>query len=159
MLIFEVRVQSLLTWCQNGSTELFCKKYIFIRYMTPLMFLFLTFLFSEELLCCFYQLVKVPHWCIRNWQEPIARSVQLSHIPATAFSQTESILSLNLPRAQNPAETRASSSKHGLNFNWRRHFTGRWKKNNNNNNLRPPFPSLPMHAYVDWNEPISRGKI
>ena len=34
-LIFEVRVQSLLTWYQNCSTELFCKKKNF-RYKTTL---------------------------------------------------------------------------------------------------------------------------
>ena len=34
--LFEVKGQSPFTWCQNCSTELFCKKTIFLRYKTPL---------------------------------------------------------------------------------------------------------------------------
>ena len=50
-------------------------------------------------------------------QEPITRSMQLAHIPVTAFSQTDRpIFSLNLTRIQTTAGTSVTNYKHGLNF-------------------------------------------
>ena len=53
-------------------------------------------------------------------QEPITRSLQLPHIPVTAFSQTDLFFTLNLSRIQIPTGTSMTNCnhKHGLIIGW-----------------------------------------
>ena len=84
---------------------------------------------------------------MRN-KEPITRSLQLPHIPVTAFSQTDLFLVLiylELGFPQEPqwqiAVTSTDQCWHVDLFTWGRIVL-----------------SLPKHAYLDWNWPISREK-
>jgi len=84
-------------------------------------------------------------------QEPITRSMQLPHIPVTAFSQMHLFLVSIYREFRPPQEPQWPITSRDLIFNWHRHFTGRLS---GHVHLRPPFFPLLMRAYVDWNWPI-----
>ena len=85
-------------------------------------------------------------------QEPITRSLQLPHIPVTAFPQTDPFLVWIYLEPQIPTGTLVTncSHKHGLMSTCRNDvdmFT--WGR---------IVLSSPKRAHVDWNWPISREK-
>ena len=87
------------------------------------------------------------------YQEPITRSLQLPHVPVTAFFTDRTIFSLNLSRIQIPTGTSVANCnhKHGLMLTCRYDVdTFAWGR---------IVSSLPKRAHADWNWPISRGKI
>ena len=69
---------------------------------------------TDCLFCFVFVLIFDSLSVIVQVQEPITRSMQLPHIPVTAFSQTD--LFLVQTRIQTLAGTSVTNHKHGLNF-------------------------------------------
>ena len=84
----------------------------------------------------------------RYLQKPITRSLQLPHIPVTAFSQTDLFLVLIYLEFRSPQEPRWSIAITSTDYCWHVDmFTG-----------RRIVLSLPKRAHVDWNWRISHVK-